>query len=130
MPTFPVDLLTITVVVACTTAALGGWLALAFLLRWAVPGRTWASVFHGSGALLTLVAVATGYFRSRGEPASPAIGPDFLALAFWLLAPAALLGILTLATRRRPRATRGAAMGVHACLAIFGIVVLLAYAAT
>lgn len=128
MPTFPVDLFTITVVIACTTAALGGWLALAFLLPRPLPACRCAAWLHGAGAAVALAAIVVLQYGGTEVQSETAPGPDFVAVGSWLLFLAAGMGAVTLAARRQSRVLRGAAMGAHAGLAVFGVVALLASA--
>lgn len=116
-------------VLGAVTALLGGYVALGFMLKRAMPLQRLATCLHGLGAF----AVVTVLWWASFMPSSTVgagRGPAFLSIGFWMLAPAVVLGLGALATRHRQRPVRGLAIGAHASVAIFGITILLAAAAT
>lgn len=117
----------IATVLSVLTAGLGGYGAVGFLLVRAMPTQRTATILHGLGAAAVLLLLLGAGVLSA-TPA-PGRGPDFLAISFWLLVPAAALGLAALASRRAGRGLRGLLIGAHACVAVFGVTVLLAAAA-
>lgn len=118
------DPVSMATIIAAVTAALGGYLALGFLLARRIPMQHLATVLHGLGGTAVLAVLLWA-----GVPGSmPQVGggPDFPTIGFWLLVPSAGLGLVALASRCTRRPLRGLASGAHACVAIFGITVFLA----
>jgi hypothetical protein len=85
-------------------------------------GRARLAMLHG---LVALAGLAGLLLALRGPPRGLATGEAaFGAIAAWLLAIAALLGIGIFAARRRMRGLVGTAIGIHATIAVSGFVVL------
>ena len=108
----------------CATAALGVALVVLYglrrfaLIRWVGPAHGLAGV---SGLVLLLLAL-------RGPARGAAYGAaGFGVMAAALLGVAILIGLVVLAVRRR-RGDPMLAIGLHATLAVFGLVLLAAYA--
>ena len=94
-------------------------------LRGGRPPRLWFGVVHG---LLGGIGFVTLLFALRGPPHGAAMGvAQFGKVAAVLLAVALMLGLVVFVLRVRRRAS-GPVIGIHAVIAISGIVVLAAYA--
>jgi hypothetical protein len=108
-----------------TAAALGSVLAALSLRPGLPPPAPMYGVLHGclgaGGFVALLIAL-------RGPPRGVAMGVgSFGALAAVLLGVALLAGLIMLAVRARVRQVPGLIIGIHATIAISGIVILAAY---
>jgi hypothetical protein len=106
-------------------AALGSVLAALSLRPGLPPPAPMYGVLHGclgaGGFVALLIAL-------RGPPRGVAMGVgSFGALAAVLLGVALLAGLIMLAIRARVRQVPGLIIGIHATIAISGIVILAAY---
>jgi hypothetical protein len=106
-------------------AALGSVLAALSLRPGLPPPAPMYGVLHGclgaGGFVALLIAL-------RGPPRGVAMGVgSFGALAAVLLGVALLAGLIMLAVRARVRQVPGLIIGIHATIAISGIVILAAY---
>jgi hypothetical protein len=110
------------VLIAASLGALLVWMNLA-------PGRAvprWQlGVLH---AVLGATGLAALLIALRGPPHGEAMGVGaFGRIAAWLLALALLMGLVLLSTRLRHRRPTSGPIGIHAMLAISGVVILAAY---
>jgi hypothetical protein len=105
----------------CAAAAIGAWLAIAFLRR--APEWPKLAAAHGATGAAGLVALAAA--RRRGLPQNMGTA-GFGKTAAVLLVVTLALGLYFLLRRKRPP---GAAVAVHAGLAISALVLLLALVA-
>jgi hypothetical protein len=110
------------VLIAASFGALLVWMNLA-------PGRSaprWPlGVLHAGVGTAGLAALLLAL---RGPPRGEAMGVGaFGRIAAWLLALALLMGLVLLSTRLRHRRLTSGPIGVHAMLAISGVVILAAY---
>jgi hypothetical protein len=97
--------------------AIGGALA----IRW----RATVGVLHGLVGAAALVALI---LTLGGPPRGVAMGiGSFGRIAAWLLGAALMVGLGIVAVRFRRRRVPAFAIGVHATIAISGIVMLAAY---
>jgi hypothetical protein len=104
-------------------AVLGSVLA-AMHLRGRSTPRLWLGVVH---ALLGGTGFVALLFALRGPPRGAAMGvAEFGRIGAVLLALALMVGLVVFVLRVRRRAS-GLVMGIHASIAISGIVVLAAY---
>jgi hypothetical protein len=116
------------------------WLAFALVLIAAAFGvlLVWMNLAPGRpaprwqlGALhavLGVTGLAALVMALRGPPRGEAMGVDgFGRIAAWLLALALLMGLVLLSTRLRHRQLTSGPIGIHAMLAISGVVILAAY---
>lgn len=106
-------------------AAFGGalvWMNLA-------PGRAAPPWPYGMlHAVLGAAGLAVLLLALRGPPRGEAMGVgSFGSIAAWLLAVALLMGLVLLSTRLRHRRLTSGPVGIHAMLAISGVVILAAY---
>ena len=100
--------------------AAGGLLALA------VRGAWWPGLLHGLCGIAGLAVL----LAALGGPPHGVHGGmrQFGAIAGGFLGGAVLIGLVFVARRLRGRPPPGWAVGVHACLAVCGLALLLAYA--
>jgi hypothetical protein len=120
-----VSILTVSFVVLLTTALLGGVLAALHLRETMAPPSWSLGALHGligmSGLITLLIAL-------RGPPRGEAMGVGgFGRAAAVLLALALLAGVAILVARLRDRQVPGLAVGLHATIAVSGLVILAAY---
>jgi hypothetical protein len=106
----------------CAAAAIGAWLAIAFLRR--TPAWPRLAAAHGAIGTASLVALAVA--RRRGLLPQNMGTAGFGKTAAVLLVATLALGLYFLLRRKRPP---GAAVAVHAGLAISALVLLLALVA-
>jgi hypothetical protein len=109
-------------------AALGGLLLLA-LYQWVKPsGRVWLpGAAHGLVGLAGFLALLPAL---GGPPRGVASGSaDFVGIAAFLLAGGLLLGGWVAVARLWRRQASALVLGLHATLAVAGLVMLAAYAA-
>jgi len=91
----------------------------------AVHWRPTAGVLHGLFGAAALVALIV---TLGGPPRGVAMGvSSFGRIAAWLLGTALLVGLVIVAVRLRTRRVPAFVIGVHATIAISGIVMLAAY---
>lgn len=120
-------MLELALALLAAAAGAGGMLALSYLRGPQHPmPALWAGAGHGllglAGLALLLAAVL-----AAGPEAAPAGARGFGRAAVVLLGLAAGLGMLIQWLRVRGRRPHGVVIGTHASLAIFGLVILLAY---
>lgn len=110
------------VLVAASSGALLVWMNLA-------PGRVaprWP--FAALHAVLGAAGLAALLSALRGPPRGEAMGVGaFGRIAAWLLVLALLMGLVLLSKRLRHRRPTSGPIGIHAMLAISGVVMLAAY---
>jgi hypothetical protein len=107
------------------TGLFGGVLAALHLRTEAVPPKAAFGVLHG---LLGTVGLAVLLLALRGPPHGLAMGVgSFGRVAASILAVALLAGLVIVARYFRRRQPPGLLIGIHATLAISGIVILAAY---
>ena len=109
-------------------AAIGG-IALVALSQWRHPtGRIWLpGAAHGLTGLAGFVLLLLGL---RGPPRGVQIGASgFGAVAAALIGLGLVLGLAVVVSRLRRRPISPLALGIHATLAIAGLVMLAAYVA-
>lgn len=103
----------------------GGMLAALHLRTGAVPPKATFGVLH---ALLATIGLAALLLALRGPPRGLAMGVGaFGRVAAVLLVLALVAGLIMLVGRLRRRRTSGLLIGIHATIAISGIVILAAY---
>lgn len=111
-------------IVATIAVLLGLVLALLFTHGTTYPAP--AGWLHGALGIAALILLLLAL---RGPPRGVAMGAgSFGVVAAWLLAVALVFGLLMLNRSLRRGAIPGAAVAVHATLAIAGFVMLVAYA--
>lgn len=110
------------VLVAAAFGAALVWMNLA-------PGRSAPPWPYGMlHAVLGAAGLAVLLLALRGPPRGEAMGVgSFGSIAAWLLAVALLMGLVLLSTRLRHRRLTSGPVGIHAMLAISGVVILAAY---
>lgn len=121
-------MLELSLALLVAAAGAGGVLALSYLRGPQHPmPPLWAGAGHGLLGLAGL-ALLLGAVLATGPGTVSAGARGFGAAAVVLLGLAAGLGMLVQWLRVRGRRLHGVVIGTHASLAIFGLVVLLAYA--
>lgn len=120
------SILSLAVIVLGLAVLLGGALAVVAMRRRAAAPPWLLAWLHGIAALggygLLIAALVLGPARGA-ETGTQSFG----VTAAVLLALAVLFGILSLMRHRARRRMPGAAIGVHASVAIFGYVILAVY---
>jgi hypothetical protein len=108
-------------------ALIGSGLAALHLRAERTAPPRWAfGTIHG---LLGAIGLATLFIALRGPPRGVAMGVGaFGRIAAVLLAMALLAGLAIVAIRLRRRRVPGLVIGIHATLAVSGVVILAAYA--
>ena len=108
-------------------ALIGNGLAALHLRAERTAPPRWAfGAIHG---LLGAIGLATLFIALRGPPRGVAMGVGaFGRIAAVLLAMALLAGLAIVAIRLRRRRVPGLVIGIHATLAVSGVVILAAYA--
>lgn len=118
-------MLSLSFVILLAAATLGALLMALHLRPGNPPPALAYGVLHGATAT---VGLATLLLALRGPPRGVAMGVgSFGRIAAALLIVALLAGLAVLALRLRARRMTGLAIGVHATIAISGIVILAAY---
>jgi len=119
-------MLLLSLVLLLITALLGTALAALHLRAGnAKPPRWPVGALHG---LLGIVGLGALLLALRGPPRGEAMGVGaFGCIAAVLAAMALLAGVAVLATRLRYRRVPGLVIGLHATIAVSGIVILAAY---
>lgn len=119
-------MLLLSFVLLLVTALLGGALAALHLRAGnARPPRWWFGALHG---LVGVIGLGALLLALRGPPRGEAMGVGaFGRIAAFLLATALLTGVAVLAARLRYRRVPGLVIGIHATIAVSGVVVLAAY---
>jgi hypothetical protein len=119
-------MLVLSFIVLLLAALLGSVLAATNLRAENTPPGWLAGALHG---LLAAIGFALLLFALRGPPRGEAMGVGaFGRIAAVLLAMALLAGVAILVSRLRYRRIPGLAIGIHATIAISGVVILAAYA--
>jgi hypothetical protein len=119
-------LLLVALYLLLIAAALGSVLAALGLRTEAPPSSLIYGVLHGCLAAAGLAALL---FALRGPQRGIAMGVgSFGSIAAVLLAVALLAGLIMLVMRSRAQRVPGLIIGMHATIAITGIVILAAYA--
>lgn len=106
-------------------AALGTVLTALHLRPGGVPPRPAYGALHGAAGVVGLAGLLLAL---GGPPRGVAMGVgSFGRIAAVLLVIALLVGVLVLVMRLRARRITGLVIGIHATLAISGVVILAAY---